>query len=265
MININDILQWKQEFGDIFQMEILGRHFIFRPLGREEYKQIIILDLELGDFQEAICFQAMIYPNDYDYSRGIAGVAEIMSDAILDSSGLHMGQAKQLLDEFRAEMMNYDYQVDCMIHEAFPEYSLEEISTWSVRKTMYFLSRAEWILATLKGVPLGYIDEALQQNLAQQQAYEQQQQQQDQTSSPPPPPQPYKREIRKELIEAPDMPPPKQVKQPAAQGAIQSEEELLAMLAGTGNKVSRPATSMDDIKPELTWFQHMDELKGDYD
>src|SRR5690606_31620658 len=146
MIDITDILQWKQEYGEIYQTEILGRHYIFRPIGREEYKRIILMDLELGEFQETICFQAIIYPKDYDYTKGIAGIAEVLSDSILDASGLHVGQAVDLLAQYREEMANYDYQVDCMIHEAFPEFTLEEISTWSIRKTMYYLSRSEWIL-----------------------------------------------------------------------------------------------------------------------
>lgn len=262
MINIDDILQWKQMYGDLFQMQIQEQHFIFRALGREEYKQIIMMDLDLGEFQEALCFNAIIYPQEYDYSNGIAGIAEVLSDGILDAAGLHEGQAKQLLDDFREEMFNYDYQVDALIHEAFPEFALEEISTWSVRRTMFYLSRAEWILRNLKGVSLMSADEEAeyQQMLEEQMAQQQQQQKQ--------PPQ--QRQIRRELIDGPseeEVKPKPQPKpqQPAPEGGIQSEEELLAMLAGSGAKVAKPATDMSDVKPELNWFQYMDELKGDFD
>lgn len=261
MIDFNDVLQWKQEYGELYQMQIQEQHFIFRPLGREEYKQIILMDLHLGDFQEAICFQAMIYPADYDYSKGIAGIAEVMSDSILDASGLHVGQAKVLLEEFRTEMWNYDYQVDCMIHEAFPEYTLEEIATWPIRKTMYYLSRAEWILQTLKGVPLQMIDEQIKQDMYMQE--------QEEAPTPPPPKEPqapYKREIRKELVEAPEIKErPKQQAQ-TPDGGIQTEEELLAMLSGAGAKVSKPITDLEnEQKPELNWFGYMDELTGEFD
>lgn len=264
MIDFNDVLQWKMEYGELYQMQIQEQHFIFRPLGREEYKHIVIMDLELGDFQEAICFQAMIYPQEYDYTKGIAGIAEVVSDAILDVSGLHMGQAKILLEDFRSEMWNYDYQVDCMIHEAFPEYTLEEIATWPIRKTMYYLSRAEWILTTLKGVPLQMIDEQIEEDMQMQQQYQEQQQAPPQ---PEPQKQPFQREIRRELVEAPEMPPPQPKPQPKApEGGIQSEEELLAMLAGSGAKVSRPVTDLaNEQKPELNWFGYMDELTGEFD
>jgi len=242
MIGIDDILKWKHMYGEIYQMQILDQHFIFRPVGREEYKQIILYDLELGEFQEAICQKATIYPEDYDYSKGIAGIAEVLCDAILDASGLHIGQAKELLEQFRLEMMNYDYQVDCLIHEAFPEYTLEEISTWPVRKTMYYLSRAEWILTHLKGVRLQTIDETM---LQEQQIH------------PSPDSPPVQPPISKTV--------PSASPQEASSHQIQSEEEVLAMLAQTGAKIARPSTNMDDVKPELTWFSYIDELKGEFD
>lgn len=263
MIDINQIIEWKQAYGDIYQMEILEQHFIFRPLGREEYKEIILMDLDLGEFQETICFSAMIYPNDYDYTRGIAGVAEILSDGILDASGLHLGQAKVLLDSYREEMYNYDYQVDVMIHEAFPEYSLEQIATWPIRKTMFYLSRAEWILQNLKGVQIQLIDETIQQD---HQQMEQQYVPQDQMPPefaeqiPTPPQMAGNEQLAGDFMGGS----PAAKKQPP-EGGVQSEEELLAMLAGTGKAVSKPSTDMGDIKPELNWFSYMDELKGEFD
>jgi hypothetical protein len=242
MISIDDILQWKQAYGELYQMQIQEQHFIFRPLGREEYRQIILMDLDLGEFQETICFQAVIYPEDYDYSKGIAGIAEVLCDAILDASGLHIGQAKELLDAYRQEMLNYDYQVDCLIHEAFPEFTLEEISSWPVRKTMYYLSRAEWILRNLKGVMLQTIDEVIQQDYQTQQM-------------PTPPMQQPMPEHRPQPMPQP----------PAPEGGIQSEEAVLAMLAQSGAKVVQPSASLDEVMPELSWFEYIDELKGEFD
>ena len=259
MIEINDILEWKQAYGEIFQMQIQEEHYIFKAIGREEYKQIILMNLTLGEFQEALCFNTVIYPTEYDFSNGIAGIAEVLSDAILDASGLHEGQSLELISSYREEMENFDYQVDCMIHEAFPEYSLEEISNWPVRKTMFYLSRAEWILTYLKGAPID-IYGSIQQE--EQQEPNQQQQPQPQREMPQPPPQ---REIRRELIEAPEEVKPKPVQSPPPEGGIQSEEELLAMLEGSGAKVSKPSSDMNEVKPELNWFSYMDDLQGDFD
>lgn len=240
-MDINNILEWKQQFGEVYMIEVLDQQFFFRPLGREEYKEIIMLDLDLGEFQEAICYQTIIYP-EYEFSTGIAGVAEIISDGILDISGLHLGQAKELLDQFRDEMNNYDYQVDCLIHEAFPEHSLEDISTWSIRKTMFYLSRSEWVLRNLKGIPIAPIEETIQQSFESAEQHQEQ-----------------------PLTKQPVKPKKEQPQKSVPEGAIQSEEELLAMLAESGAKISKPLTKHEEVYPELSWFKHHEELTGEFD
>lgn len=247
MDSIQQILEWKRDYGDVFQLVIGEREFVYRPIGREEYKQIILMDLDLGEFQEMICSLGVIYPEVYDYTKGVAGIAAVLSDAILDASGLLDGQAGELLQEFQEEMLNFDYQADCVIHEAFPEYTLEEISTWPVRKTMYYLSRAEWVLQTLKGVPVQMLKPGQAEEEGQQQA-------------PPPTPPPMPIENQHEMPTPQTAP-----KDTQPEGVAQTEEEVLAMLASTGQKVTNPTTGMDEVYPELNWFKHMDELKGEFD
>ncbi len=260
MVNIKQIAEWKQIYEELYHVSILEKDFVFRPIGREEYKEVILMDLDLGKFQEHICQRTMIYPDDYDFSNGIAGVAVVLSDAILDASGLHLNQAEEILNVCRNEMLKFDYQMDCIIHEAFPEFSLEEISTWNVRKLMYYFSRAEWILKNLKGVVLQTVQEEESEQYPSDI-------QQPEFPEETPAQNPYIRPIREELVEAPsETKTSGQSKQKEADSdSIQSEEELLAMLAQSGAKVSKPMTNMEEIKPELTWFQHMDELSGDFD
>ncbi|UYX56212.1 hypothetical protein M3Y14_33720 (plasmid) [Bacillus thuringiensis] len=257
-LTINNLIEWKQQFGDIYQLDILGQTYIFRALGREEYKEIVLLDLDLGEFQEVICSQVVIYPYDYDYSVGIAGIAEILSDGILDVSGLHLKQAKELLDQYREEMLNYDYQVDCMIHEAFPEYPIEVIASWPVRKTMYYLSRAEWILQNLKGVRIESIDETMINDVQQQQASQGQYNQPMSREMPPQEAQSENQFMHQQTT-------PQNSKKSLSEEDMNSEAAVLAMLAESGAKVTNPATNFEDVHPELGWFKHQDELKGEFD
>jgi hypothetical protein len=262
MIDINQILEWKKTYIDIFQLEILEQHFVFRAIGREEYKGIILMDLELGEFQEAICYAAVIHPKNLDYTQGIAGIAEIISEGVLDVSGLHVGQSRELLDEYRTEMFNFDYQVDVLIHEAFKEFTLEEIASWSVKKTMYYLSRAEWILTNLKGVQLQMIDDVMQEEEAQQKATQNE-------------------EIYPEFAEqfaqqeAHDLAGGEQLadnvfgfspkKEANPKEDALTEEQVMAMLSATGKPITKPSKDMNEMKPELGWFNYMDELKGEFD
>ncbi|MBO3794274.1 hypothetical protein [Bacillus subtilis] len=244
MVEENSILKFKQSYEEVYQIQIKDQEpstFIFRPIGREEYKQVVVLDLDLGDYQEIICSQCVLYPENYDFSKGRAGIAEVVAHSILDVSGLLPQQADEMLEQFRAEMMQMDYQADCMIHEAFPEYSLEEISSWTLKKTMYYLSRAEWILRTLKGSHFTYLSE--EENQTNQ--VSQINQNSNETKLAP---MTHNNSFEQQ-----------------SDKAAQSEEEVLAMLAGAGAKVAQPSSTMDEVKPELNWFSYMDELKGEFE
>ncbi|MCD7910954.1 hypothetical protein KC480_05365 [Bacillus velezensis] len=244
MIEENYILKLKQSYEEVYKLQIKDQEvdtFVFRPIGREEYKQIVVLDLDLGDFQERICSECVLYPQNYDFSKGKAGIGEVISHGILNVSGLLPKQAEEMLMYCRSEMMEMDYQADCIIHEAFPEYTIEEISSWSLKKTMYYLSRAEWILQNLRGCQLTYLNEEEYRNQAMQVQ---------QSSN------------TKEDIELNTH---TEFDTQESDETIQSEEKVLAMLAGAGAKVTQPSSTMDEVKPELNWFNYMDELKGDFD
>lgn len=266
------ILEWKDEYEEVYQVNLVDKEkenvhtFIFHTLGREEYKELAGDEVDPVEFQEIICHHAVLYPDDYDFSNGLAGIAEVLSDIIIETSGLHIGQAKQILDYFREQMLIYDYQADCIIHEAFPEYTIEEIQSWSNKKTMYYLSRAEWILKNLKGVPLVPLDQQVMNDMQdmQYQGFDYN----FVNNQPPnvmPPIEPV--ESFEPIYEQPT-PQPIMPQKPQPPGAVQSEEELLAMLgqkeAQAGRSISNP-TSTNELFPELAWFQHEEDLKGDFD
>lgn len=149
--------QHKDLFAITLFLEESEQEFIFKPIGREEYR-IVLEEFEehkdLSEFQEALCQFSIVHPVDYQFHLGVGGVAEVLSDAILDMSGLFEQQGLELLIMNRNNMQNFDYQIECIIHEAFPEHSLDEIGSWDMRKTMYYYARAEWILVNLRGVKL---------------------------------------------------------------------------------------------------------------
>lgn len=274
------ILEWKEMYEEVYQVNLIDKDkenvfsFIFHTLGREEYKSLIRDDVDEVQFQEIICYHAVLYPDDYDFSNGLAGIPEILSDIIIETSGLHLGQAKQILDHFREQMMIYDYQADCIIHEAFPEFTIEEIQSWSNKKTMYYLSRAEWILINLKGVPLVPLDQQVtkdMQSLQEQYQYNFQNDQPPQIS-PQPEVYPEFQEPFEEDFEDTWMPsdmPVQESSKKQPQGGVQSEAELLAILgqseAKQGRSINKPSNGTNEMFPELNWFRHEEELKGDFD
>ncbi|AOQ24715.1 hypothetical protein MTAT_20600 [Moorella thermoacetica] len=153
------LLEWSKQYGRLEYSEIAGQEFIWRLLTRGEYKRLVAAEMEPADKEELVCQTCVLFPQDYDFSSCLAGIPTTLAREILEKSGFpYNGEpnplGKKMLDTFRAEMDVIDNQIDCVIVEAFPRLTLEEVADWSLEKTMYYLSRAEWILHHLRGLPL---------------------------------------------------------------------------------------------------------------
>ena len=73
-----------------------------------------------------------------------------MHNSLMDS---FVTQAN-VLQLYRSEMAKLSDQINCMIAEAYPKYSIEEIESWDMDQTLKFLSRAEWTLVNLRNIPI---------------------------------------------------------------------------------------------------------------
>lgn len=145
-------LKFCQEYRNVFMFHSDDQFFIYRALGRGEYKEIlknpILTDL---DREEVICDTCVLYPERFDWENCEAGLPTVMSTEILKKSYLtNLDERANLHTFYRSEMYDLDNQITCIIHEAFPQYELEDIDKWDVEKTTKYLSRAEWILENLR-------------------------------------------------------------------------------------------------------------------
>ena len=135
--------------------------FIYRSLGRKEYRTIVSSEaISDCDKEEVICETCTLYPENYDFSDcEEAGLPTALAKRILEQSLLTDAMSlTNLIYHYRNEMnTDYNRQVSCVIHEAFPEFKLdgdEGIENWDVMKTAEYMARAEFILHSLRGVPL---------------------------------------------------------------------------------------------------------------
>jgi hypothetical protein len=53
--------------------------------------------------------------------------------------------------------------MSCAIHEAFPEYEIDEIDNWDIAKACEYMAKAEFILHNLRGVPLNPMEQMPQE------------------------------------------------------------------------------------------------------
>jgi hypothetical protein len=123
--------------------------------------------------EEIICQACTLWPEDYDFENCVGGIPTALTHAILVNSYLDSIDSRvAITTHYRQEMFDIDYQVTCIIHEAFPDLNLEEIESWGVAKTAKYLARAEWVLQNLRGANIQYDPMASMQQAAEQKAPE---------------------------------------------------------------------------------------------
>lgn len=145
-------LTLKEQYAEVFMLQVENQVFLYKQLGRKDYRDLVEAECSDYEKEEILCRECVLYPENYDFEECDAGIPTQLAKAILKNSFLDSLESRQLLiNVFRQEMYDMDNQVTCLIHEAFPEYDIEEIETWDLQRTAKYLSRAEWILANLRG------------------------------------------------------------------------------------------------------------------
>ena len=142
-----------QKYSAVFFSEIDGQLFCYRPLGRKEYKDILTNE-SLDDLskQDAIVKTALVYPTDFDLDDCPAGIPNHLCNDIVEKSCLDPESMIYLLHMQRQEAEQLGSEMACIIAEAFPAYSIEEIETWNNFKFMKIYAQAEWVLKNIRGV-----------------------------------------------------------------------------------------------------------------
>ena len=145
-----------QKYDAVFFSEIEDELFIYRPLGRKEFKDILS-NQNLDDYEkeDTICKTVLIYPEDFDFDDCLAGIPEKLYQDVLEKSCLDPESMFYLLHMHREESEQLGSEMACIIAEAFPSYKIEEIEAWNNFKFMKIYAQAEWILKNIRGVEFG--------------------------------------------------------------------------------------------------------------
>lgn len=142
-----------QKYSAVFFSEIDGQLFSYRPLGRKEYKDIATnTNLDEWSKQDAIVMTALIYPENFDLENCPAGIPDQLCSDIIEKSCLDPESMLYLLHMNRQEADQLGSEMSCIIAEAFPSYTLDEIESWTNFKFMKVYAQAEWVLKNIRGV-----------------------------------------------------------------------------------------------------------------
>lgn len=154
VIDLDELIEETyQKYFAVFFSEIDGQLYSYRPIGRKEYKDIVTNDsLSDLDKQDAIVKTAIIYPTDLDLDECPAGVPNQLCNDIIEKSCLDPESMIYLLHSNRLEAEQLGSEMACIIAEAFPSYTIDEIESWNNFKFMKVYAQAEWILKNIRGV-----------------------------------------------------------------------------------------------------------------
>ena len=141
-----------KEYDSIVCAEIMDEVFIYRPITRSEYRNIMTADIEDYEKQDLICSTCVLYPEEYDWDDCLGGIPNELCTEILDKSCVSLEDTGILLEMYREEMTELENQMVCIIAKAFPAYKLEEIEKLDNIKFTKLFTRAEWILENLDGL-----------------------------------------------------------------------------------------------------------------
>lgn len=162
--------EWRELYDDVYITEFEeGSTFIWRCLTHKEFKKAMDYFEDPYDRAEYVCRACVLDPVGVDYEDDmLAGIPETLTDNILQVSGFSgdTTEMESLMNQYDAEMNTFSNQISCVIVEAFPQLSIEEVESWSLKKMLWYHSRAQWILKTLRGIELTRDDQSIGGNVA---------------------------------------------------------------------------------------------------
>ena len=87
----SEIIAWKKQFGKVYSTDIEGDVFIWRPLNRYEYKQIMATP-NTNELirEEMICEICVLFPYGYSYEHMVneaGGIPSMLAEQIMQKSG----------------------------------------------------------------------------------------------------------------------------------------------------------------------------------
>ena len=152
-LDISKLLEdFKKKWRNIFLFQFEEKTFVYRAIGRKEYKNLVFMDMSNEDREEELCRICTLYPENFDFRNcEDAGLPTRLAEEIYKNSYLSAENRSKALTFYRSEMFDLDNQINCIINSAFPHLKLEEIEEWDVLTASKYYSRAEWVLKNIGG------------------------------------------------------------------------------------------------------------------
>lgn len=145
----------KKEYKNVFHVCIKGEDFIFRPLSKYEYDNLILGNSEnIEKCSEFLCDLCVLYPKKFNFNNndyGYGGIISALAKNIITYSGFSNEDfIKGLIQKENHKNGNdLSRTMENIILFAFDNISIEEIQNWDIYKLVEMYSRALWLIINL--------------------------------------------------------------------------------------------------------------------
>lgn len=149
----------KKKYPILFETRIKDDYFIFRPLTKYEFENVVINpNIKEAIVSEIICELCVVYPENYDFENcKYAGTPEALATEIIDKSGWSDEEFIREEMERLQKKYNEDYVaiIENQILAAFPpQITPEEINHWDIYTLLDYYVRSNYILEAKSKVQL---------------------------------------------------------------------------------------------------------------
>lgn len=143
-------------YEEIYRCVHSDIEFYFRPLTRKEFEVLLSISADGFEFEDNVCLQCVISPENFDYKHCKAGIPAMVCLTILEISGIGDTNFSVSMLEQARELIrsDFDRQMDSVIMMAFPQYRQDELENWTRKKLFMMYAQAEWTLE-IRGLTLG--------------------------------------------------------------------------------------------------------------
>lgn len=142
----------KRKYPQVYATIVGDDLYIWRPLGRREYREILEQATDEHDLEERIAQAAVVWPEGIDFQKGKAGAPEILAAEIKEASGYGSPErVYHAMDFYREQMQHFEFQAEAAIAAVFPQITFAEMENWTVDQLMWHAVRAEWAIRMVYG------------------------------------------------------------------------------------------------------------------
>ncbi len=157
MLSSELILDLKNQYGNIYSVNIKGTILVFRELTFKEHNKILsykdLEDFSSADLEDLILEYTIIYPENYDTLKIPPGNVTSLANDILDISGFSSAKiAKQTLDLKRLESNEVKNLMKAFVLATINTYSPEELDEFTFSELAEKVALAEKIIEIKQGI-----------------------------------------------------------------------------------------------------------------